>query len=383
MASRPHDDDDGTGVAVTPPTERVARLRLIRSENVGPVTYHRLLERFGSASGALDALPDLARRGGRAAVLRICPQAAAEAELNAAEAAGAKAVMYGEPAYPPLLSMIPDAPAVLYVRGHVPLLAKRTIAVVGARNASLNGRRFAERLAADLGGKGFCVASGLARGIDTAAHIGALETGTVAVIAGGVDVAYPPENAALQNDIAGRGAVLSEMPPGTQPQARHFPTRNRILAGLARGVTVVEASPRSGSLITARLAVDYHREVFAVPGAAGDPRARGTNQLIRDGAVLTESADDVVEALSGLSESVLSDVETFDSVDKMHPEPSNSVIDEARVWIESVIGPTPVTVDEIVRDGQFSTAAVAGALLELELAGRLERHPGGRVSLLV
>lgn len=372
-----------TGPSAMPVDERLARLRLIRSENVGPVTYHRLIDRFTTASAALDALPSLARRGGRSAPLKVCSASDATTELDAAAALGAQAVFHGEADYPPLLAMIPDAPTVLYVRGHLHLLKKRVIAVVGARNASLNGRRFAERLSTDLGRRGFCVASGLARGIDTAAHVGALDSGTIAVIAGGVDIAYPPENTELQDSIAERGAVISEMPPGTHPQARHFPTRNRILAGLGRGVAVVEASPRSGSLITARLAVDYDREVFAVPGAAGDPRARGTNQLIRDGAILTESADDILDAFSGLLEVGLSDAETSDIAGEIHPRPSDTVIDDARAWIESVIGPTPVTVDEIVRDGQFSTAAVAGALLELELAGRLERHPGGRVSLLV
>jgi DNA processing protein len=363
--------------------ERLAKLRLIRTENVGPVTFHRLMQRFGTAVRALDALPEMARRGGRRAPLTPCPRAEAEAELTAAAAVGAQTVFYGEAAYPPLLTAIPDAPALLCVRGHAHLLKKRVIAVVGARNASLNGRRFAERLAADLGTRGLCVASGLARGIDTAVHQGALASGTVAVVAGGVDVVYPPENADLHAAIAENGAVISEMPPGARPQARHFPTRNRILAGLGRGVVVVEASPRSGSLITARLAADYGREVFAVPGAAGDPRARGANQLIRDGAVLTEHADDILDALTGLDDSHLSDTEPSDSKGAFGANPSDEVIDEARRWIESVIGAAPVTVDEIMRDGQFSTAAVAGALLELEIAGRLERHPGGRVALLV
>ncbi|MHC8509975.1 MAG: DNA-processing protein DprA [Rhodospirillales bacterium] len=365
------------------PAERLARLRLIRSENVGPVTFHRLLERFGTAKEALNALPDMAKRGGRRAPLKVCPEAAAKEELSAAEAIGAKPVFFGDPEYPPLMTMAADGAAVLYVTGHTHLLTKDSVAVVGARNASLNGRRFAERLAAALGEAGLCVVSGMARGIDAAAHAGALKTGTVAVMAGGPDVIYPKENESLHKEIISAGAAVTEMPPGTEPLARHFPARNRLIAAMTQGVVVVEASPKSGSLITARMAGDLGREVLAVPGAPGDPRSRGTNQLIRDGAVLTETAEDVLEALArpvggGLAERGIPEPPT-----EPRPPLSLETVAEVRAWIEGNLGPSPVMVDEIVRDGQFSLPAVAGALLELELAGRLERLPGGRVSMII
>ena len=281
--------------------EKLAWLRLIRSENVGTITFHRLVERFGSAGAALEALPELARRGGGARKIKVCPKAAAEREMEALDSLGARLIARGEAGYPALLAHIDDAPPLLGVIGHAHLLERTAIAVVGARNASLNGRRFARRLAGDLGSGGLLVVSGLARGIDSSAHEGALETGTAAVLAGGIDVVYPEEAAGLYADIRERGVLMSEMPPGTRPQARHFPRRNRLISGLSRGVVVVEASPRSGSLITARLALEQGREVFAVPGSPLDPRARGTNDLIRQGATLTESADDVFAVLNEMA----------------------------------------------------------------------------------
>lgn len=356
-------------------------LRLIRSENVGPLTFFRLLDRFGSVATALDALPSLARRGGGRNI-RIADRAAADRELAAAERVGARIVAWGEPDYPPLLHHVDDAPPLLFVRGQAALLAKRAVGVVGARNASVNGRRFAEGLARDLGAGGLLVVSGLARGIDAAAHQGALASGTVGVLGGGVDVVYPAENRDLYDAMAEQGVLISEVAPGTQPQARHFPRRNRIISGMSRGVVVVEASPRSGSLITARLALEQGREVFAVPGSAMDPRARGTNDLIRQGATLTESADDVLPAINAESPRP-STQKILEFSDVTTDPPSDGELDDARRSVLESIGGSPTTVDELHRLCQFSQAVVSTVLLELELAGRLERHPGGKVSLIL
>ncbi len=362
--------------------EKLAWLRLIRSENVGTITFFRLVERFGSAGAALEALPELARRGGRAGGIKVCPKAAAEREMEALEGLGARLIGRGEAGYPPLLAHIEDAPPLIGVIGHAHLLERTAIAVVGARNASLNGRRFARRLAADLGSGGLLVVSGLARGIDCSAHEGALETGTAAVLAAGIDVVYPDEAAKVYEDIRERGVLMGEMPPGTRPLARHFPRRNRLISGLSRGVVVVEAGPRSGSLITARLALEQGREVFAVPGSPLDPRARGTNDLIRQGATLTESADDVFGVLNEMVPPPLAETEPFDFSAPSPAAPEDSEVDAARAGIAEFLGPTPVMVDEIIRNCQFSLAIVSMVLLELELAGRLERHPGNQVSLV-
>ena len=269
------------------PAERLDWLRLIRSENVGPVTFYQLLSRFGSAEAALAALPEIAHRGGRARALTICPRATAERELQQLHAAGSRFVAWGEPDYPAALAALDDAPPLISVKGDTTLFARNALAIVGARNASANGRRFARDIALQLGQQGLLVVSGLARGIDGAAHDGALATGTVAVVAGGIDQVYPEENRALHEQIAERGVIVAEMPVGTEPQARHFPRRNRIISGCALGVLVVEAALRSGSLITARFALEQGRDVFAVPGSPLDPRCRGTNDLIRNGAILT------------------------------------------------------------------------------------------------
>jgi len=367
--------------------ERRDRLRLIRSENVGPVTFRQLLTRFGSAAAALDALPDLARRGGRRGGLRLCSADAAMREMAALAKLGGRHLILGEPEYPAPLAAIADAPPALSVLGHVGMLARVTIGVVGARNASTNGRRLAESLARDLSAAGIAVASGLARGIDAAAHAGALagdrgEGGTVAVLAGGVDVIYPKENTRLYGEIRERGAILSEWPPGTEPIARRFPARNRIIAGLSLGVVVVEAAPRSGSLITARLAGEQGREVFAVPGSPLDPRARGTNGLIRDGATLIESAADILDGIAAMRARPLGEREDAD-FHAPPPEPvDEAVLDGARADIVARLGPTPVAVDAILRDTGHAPAAVWTVLLELELAGRLERQPGNMVALL-
>ncbi len=363
--------------------ERRDCLRLIRSENVGPITYYQLMRLYGSAAAALEALPELSRRGGRRRPIRICPGAKADDELAAIEAAGARLVAHGEPDYPDLLGAIEDAPPVITLIGHAPLLARRMIAVVGARNASANGRRFASRIAAELGEADFVVVSGLARGIDAAAHQGALESGTVAVVAGGVEVVYPEENAELRAEIAGRGVIVAEQPVGTEPQSRHFPRRNRLISGLSMGVLIVEAAPRSGSLITARMALEQGREVFAVPGSPLDPRARGTNNLIRQGAVLTESVEDILAALEGQMRPPLSEPANGPFAGAPARPANESDVARAREIILESLGPTPIAVDELVRQCQLSPALVATVLLELELAGRLDRHPGQQVSLAV
>ena len=359
--------------------ERRDRLRLIRSENVGPITFRRLLCRFGSASAALGALPELARRGGRPGSVRICSAAEADAEMAALASRGARLVVLGDRDYPPQLAAIEDAPATLAVIGDTALPSRPCIAVVGSRNASLNGRTLARDLARALGAAGFVVVSGLARGVDAEAHRGALASGTVAVLAGGVDVCYPRENADLYASVAERGALLSEAPPGMAPQARHFPRRNRLISGLSRGVLVVEANLRSGSLITARTAAEQGREVFAVPGSPLDPRARGCNDLIRQGATLTESAADVLAAL-GSSFTPPPAAARMVAIEPAAPADDGAGADEARRAVAEMLSPAPVAVDEIIRTCQLSPALVSTILLEWELAGRLERHPGNRVS---
>lgn len=361
---------------------RLDWLRLIRSENVGPRTFFRLIERFGSAGAALAALPELARRGGRSRPITVCPRSVAEREIEAHERIGARLIASIESGYPACLAAVDDAPPLLSVLGNPLLFARPAIAMVGARNASLAGRRFAQHLAADLGAAGFVVVSGMARGVDTAAHEGALATGTVAVLAGGVDNIYPPENAALHQRIVQGGAVVSEMAPGTVPQASHFPRRNRIISGMALGVVVVEASPRSGSLITARLALEQGREVFAVPGSPLDPRCQGPNDLIRQGATLTETAADVTRVLEDLLRRPLRETGRNRFGTQPAPSPPDAELAEARAVIVESLSAAPVTVDEILRQCQFSPSVVSMVLLELELAGRLERHPGNQVSLL-
>ena len=351
----------------------IARIRLIRSASIGPVTYRQLVARFGSAGAALEAIPDLARRGGGSPP-RLMSQSEAEKERVRVEKLGARYLALGQGLYPSLLAELDDAPPLLIAKGNLALLDEPTVAIVGARNASAAACRYARSLAHDLGQEGLVVASGLARGIDSAAHDGALETGTIAVVAGGIDVFYPPENEERQKALFERGLVLAEMPPGTEPRSRHFPYRNRIIAGLSAGTIVVEAAPRSGSLITARLAAEAGREVMAVPGSPLDPRARGCNQLIRDGATLVQNAADVIEAVQPMKPRVASPAADY--------EPQGEQFDgEAVEAVESLLGPSPVPVDEIIRLSGAPSGAVQMALLELDLAGRLDRHAGGKVSL--
>lgn len=361
--------------------DRLSWLRLIRSENVGPVTFWHLVRYYGDPATALEALPELSRRGGRRKSVRITTVAAADAEMRANRKAGARLVAAQEPDYPFRLAATEDAPPVISVKGNPLLCDGPTLGIVGARNASTNGKRFARSVAEDLGKAGVTIASGLARGIDAAAHTGSLETGTVAVVAGGIDVCYPPEHDGLMADIASRGAVLAEQPVGTRPQGRHFPRRNRIISGVSSGVLVVEAAVRSGSLITARLAGEQGRDVFAVPGSPLDPRCKGTNGLIRDGAILTETADDILQVLRPDVREIAKDRYLSASPTAVGRTGDNE-IQEARDSLIGLLSPTPTPVDDIVREFGDDAPAVSAALLELELAGRLERHPGNRVALV-
>jgi DNA processing protein len=382
--------------------EKIDWLQLCRSGGVGPQTFCKLLRRFGSARRALDELPRLAREaGGGEERWQRCRRDEAEAEFAAIAELGCALLAKDEAGYPKRLAEIADPPPLLIVRGRVELLAQPAVAVVGARNASANGRMFAHGLARALAEAGLVVVSGLARGIDTAAHEGALAAGapTLAVIASGVDVAYPSENAELMEHIVQSGAVVSERPLGAVPQARHFPRRNRLISGLTLGVVVVEAAPQSGSLITARLAAEQGREVMAVPGSPLDPRHRGTNQLLRDGATLVESAADVITALGPLvptpnqrppRPAVPAAIPTTARAEaRPRPAPSALPLVPAVDGADLIgrvcerLGPEPLQVDELIRQCQASTAEVQRALMELELDGRLERHPGNRVSLTI
>ena len=362
--------------------ERQDWLRLARTESVGPITFRGLLGRFGDVRAALAALPEMARRGGRARGLTPASLADAEREVAAVAALGGRMVALCEPEYPEPLAAIEDAPPVLSVLGRRDLMSRRAVAIVGARNASGNGRRIAGKLAAELSAAGLSVVSGLARGIDAAAHEGALDGGTVAVVAGGIDVVYPRENEGLYRRIAEGGVILAECAFGIQPQARHFPRRNRIISGLSIATIVVEAAPRSGSLITARMANEQGREVFAVPGSPLDPRAQGCNALIRKGATLIQSAEDVLEGLSPMLRTLEplrpAGFEAPEIMDE--PAPVNGV--EAQSLVLECLSPTPTPVDEVLRDCQLSAPIVFAILLELELAGRIERHPGNRVTLV-
>lgn len=362
--------------------DKIDHLRLIRTEGVGPVTYRRLLDRYRTAADALNALPGLAKAGGRAAA-PIPPSAGeAERELEAIRKAGGRVLFLGDPEYPPLLALLDDAPPCLIMAGDPDLVQQRCVAMVGGRNASVNGQRMAETLAGELAAS-VVVVSGLARGIDTAAHSGAMRTGkTIAVVAGGIDQPYPPENEALHRQIATEGLIVTEAPLGTEPQARHFPRRNRIIAGLSLGIVVVEAAPRSGSLITASIAQDAGREIFAVPGSPLDPRARGGNDLIRQGATLVESAADV---LANLPE-ILPQQRRLGFGEPELPiffasEPAE-IPAKARPAIISLLSPEPTPVDDLIRRCQLSPPVAMAVLLELELAGRIETLPGGRVTLL-
>ncbi|MGA3308802.1 MAG: DNA-processing protein DprA [Xanthobacteraceae bacterium] len=372
----------GEGVQLTD-EQRIDWLRLIRSPNVGPRTFRALVNHFGGARAALEALPSLARRGGASAAMQICSRADAERELAAAEKLGVAFVALGEPSYPPRLQMIDDAPPLIAIRGHAPALALPTVAIVGSRNASGAGLKFTQWIARELGEAGFAIVSGLARGIDAAAHRASLASGTIAVLAGGHDRVYPAEHADLLEAILPAGAVLSEMPFGWEPRGRDFPRRNRLISGLSLGVVIVEAAKRSGSLITARFALEQGREVFAVPGSPLDPRAEGTNGLIKQGATPVTETSDIISVLQPIMEEK--------EIPAREPErqPLEEVIGDdgepapdERARIVALLGPAPVQIDDLVRLSKSSPAVVRMVLLELEIAGRLERHGGGLVSLV-
>ena len=359
--------------------ERLDRLRLIRSDNIGPATFTELLAHCGSAGDALEALPELARRGGRR--VRPCPAEDAEAEMAAVAERGARLLFKGEADYPPWLAAIEDAPPVITVAGDHTTLGKPAVAVVGARNASAAGRKFAMRISAELGAAGFIVVSGLARGIDAAAHGAALTTGTIAVLAGGLDRIYPPENVPLAEEIAARGgALLTEMPLGWEPRARDFPRRNRLISGLALAVVVVEAALRSGSLITARRAANQGRLVFAVPGSPLDPRAGGSNLLIKEGAAIVTAISDIIDEIKPMLGRPAPAVHAM-----LREEPPPALLeaaeDERARFIEA-LGPTPTDMDDLLRFTGIAPATAHLIVLELDLAGRIARHPGGRISLL-
>jgi DNA processing protein len=358
--------------------EAFARIRLLRSPNVGPVSYAQLLRRFGNAKSALEALPDLAARGGKP--YRAAAEDRVAAEVAATKRAGARYLFHDSTDYPAALAEADGAPPILTVRGDVTLAARPCVAIVGARNASAAAVKLSRQFAAALAEAGLVVVSGLARGIDGAAHRGALSVGqlgggTIGVIASGIEIAYPPEHADLQEEVAQQGLLIAEQPPGTEPLARHFPSRNRIIAGLSGGTLVVEAAPKSGSLITARLAGEYGREVMAIPGSPLDARSHGCNHLIREGAVLVQSPDDVIELLSGFDGSPRSTfrepANDFAAYDELSDEPAD---------IAGLLTTAPVAIDELIRQSGESPASVQLALLEMEISGGLVRHAGGRVS---
>ncbi|HZK98899.1 MAG TPA: DNA-processing protein DprA [Caulobacteraceae bacterium] len=352
---------------------RIDWLRLARAEAVGPVTFAHLIGRYGSATRALAALPDLARRGGRSLPPRVPGPVEARAELDAGEALGARLILGDEPDFPRLLAVLDPPPTLVWVLGDSTLLARRTVAIVGARTASAAGQRFARALAGALGEAGYIVVSGMARGIDAAAHRGALETGTVAVIAGGVDTIYPLENAELYGAIRAKGCLISERAIGHEARAKDFPRRNRIISGLSLGVVVVEAELRSGSLITARLAGEQGREVFAVPGSPLDPRARGANDLLRQGATLVEEADDVLRVLDTQPGMAAPEPATY----ACRETPGDVETDELRAVLAQLLSPTPISIDELARAAGAPTPSILAALMELSLAGRAELLPGG------
>ncbi len=365
--------------------QRLDWLRLIRSENVGPRTFQALVNQYGGAQAALGALPSLARRGGANGSARICSPADAEREIKAARSAGISLVALGEPGYPWRLQMIDDPPPLIAVRGHLPVLDRPMIAVVGARNASAAGIKLAGRLARELGEAGLVVVSGLARGIDAAAHRASLATGTVAVLAGGHNRVYPPENVELAGALLAQGAALSEMPLDWEPRAHDFPRRNRLISGLAVGVVVIEAARRSGSLITTRLALEQGREVFAVPGSPLDPRAEGCNSLLKQGATMVTEAEDVLAVLRPILDQPLERSMQEPDAQSESFAPSPPTVEPAgdeRDRIIQLLGPTPVSIDDLVRLAGRSPAVVRIVLLELEVAGRLQRHGGGLVSLV-
>ncbi|WP_286830881.1 MULTISPECIES: DNA-processing protein DprA [Kordiimonas] len=373
--------------------EKLAQLRLIRTEGIGPVTFRGLLARFGNAVQALEGALDLAARRGRKKPLKPPSQSAAEQELERITEVGGHALFLNGADYPPQLAAIEDAPPVLFTIGRLDLLHGRSVGIVGARNASVSGLKLTRTIASALADAGVTITSGLARGIDTAAHQASVDHGTIACVAGGLDIFYPPENEALQRQIAEVGLLVSEMPMGTRPQARHFPRRNRLISGLSQGILVVEAAIKSGSLITARFAAEQGREVFAIPGSPLDPRAKGGNHLIKDGAVLVEGADDILAEMQTLpdpgqkghtprirrAQNSAPVAQKGTPIGPISPAPAP----KAPTGTSDLLGlltSTPIHMDDVVRQSGASTEEVLAAFLELELAGEITRHSGGRVS---
>lgn len=355
---------------------RLKWLQLSRSENVGPVTFHRLLKKYGTPEKALEALPHLASQGGLKRPLKIAPLKAVEEELKATRALGAEIITPEDPHYPVLLRHIESASPVLTVKGKLDLLQETVFAIVGARNASASGKKMSHQLAIELGAQGWVIASGLARGIDAAAHQGALQTGTIAVLAGGIDKIYPPENEALHARIGEIGVLIAESPLGTEPQATLFPRRNRIISGISRAILVVEAALKSGSLITARCALEQGREVFAIPGSPLDPRCRGANQLIKNGATLVETIEDIFQEISPQKPPLLEETREV-----LHDHTSSPTLNNTRHLVNENLSYVPISIDELIRECQLSASDVWGVLLEMEIAGRLDRQPGGKVAL--
>ncbi|MDK1385078.1 DNA-processing protein DprA [Sinorhizobium sp. 8-89] len=370
------------GIALTE-RQKIAWLRLIRSDNVGPATFRDLINHFGTAEAALEALPELSRRGGSERAFRIATAADAERELEAAHRFGAVFVGIGEPNYPPALREIDGAPPLLAMKGHIQAATRPSLGIVGSRNASVSGAKFAAMIARDVAAAGYVITSGLARGIDTAAHRASLQTGTIAALAGGLDRPYPPENIGLLQEMtSGEGLAISEMPFGWEPRARDFPRRNRLIAGVSLGVTIVEAANRSGSLITARYAADFGRLVFAVPGSPLDPRCHGMNDLLKQGATVTTSSADVLEALAPLTrDDLLTRLDIKEPTIENTRTPPAAPDDSERNRIVEALGPTPVEIDDIIRHTALSASQVHLVLLELDLAGQLCRHGASLVSL--
>lgn len=381
----PYEGENKRSITLTE-KQKLAWLRLIRSDNIGPVTFRDLINHFGSAEAALDALPDLSRRGGAARSPRIATLAQVEREMETATRFGARFVGIGEPDYPPALREIDGAPPLIAMKGSSATVIRPSLGIVGSRNASINGAKFAAMLARQCGQAGYTIASGLARGIDAAAHAASLSTGTVAMLAGGLDKPYPPENFRLLDDIyANGGATISEMPFGWEPRARDFPRRNRLIAGVSLGVLIVEAAERSGSLITARLAGDFGRLVFAVPGSPLDSRCHGTNRLIKDGATLVTEAADILDALSPMMEPRLDlqHVVREGTGDQPISQTGDRAGDKERAILAEALGPSPVETDDIIRHTGLPAATVYLLLLELDIAGKLNRHSGGRISMIM
>ncbi len=364
--------------------ERIAALRLFRTENVGPITFYQLVERFGSASEALLALPELSRRGGRKKPLKAPDEKHIMREYKALQKLGGRIITYADKEYPLALSAIDDAPPVISAIGNIELLNKSCLAIVGARNASINGKKFAYKLAAELGAREQIIVSGLARGIDTSAHKGSINTGTIAVLASGIDVVYPEENQELYEEIAEKGLIIAESALGTKPYAQAFPKRNRIVSGISSGVIIIEATKRSGSLITARFAGEQGRNLFAVPGSPFDPRADGPNHLIREGATLIRNADDIMEILTNFSGNILCEppVNKTNFIPPYSEKQNEQTTKEVQEQILSHLSFSPILVDELVRACNLNISLVQSSLLELEIAGRIKRLSGNKIILL-